>query len=94
LQGAAAFAGWEAQAKGPVDTSVVSMLAENPPQLRKDAAEILIKLLTNVQRDPQNMKYRSVKLSNPIIESKLLAAHGAFEILFSVGFEEVRKLKL
>ena len=59
--------------------------------MRKDACEILVKLLSNVIRDPNNMKYRSIRLSNPKIESKLLAANGAFETLFSVGFEEVRK---
>ena len=59
-----------------------------------DACEILVKLLANVIRDPQNMKYRSIRLSNPKIESKLLAANGAFEVLFSVGFEEVCRTKI
>ena len=58
--------------------------------MKKEAAEILIKLLGNVIKDPQNLKFRSIRLSNPKIESKLLAAQGAFEILFSVGFEEVK----
>ena len=33
-------------------------------------------------------RYRAVKLANKTIEGKLLPASGAFEILFSVGFEE------
>ncbi len=91
--GAAAFAQWESQAGGgveDVDVSVVDMLADNPEEVKKEAGEILVKLLRNVQRDPGNMKFRSVRLSNPKIETKLLTANGAFEILFSVGFEEVR----
>ena len=54
-----------------------------------DACGILVKLLNNVIRDPNNMKFRSIRLANPKIESMLLAANGAFEVLFSVGFEEV-----
>ena len=48
----------------------------------------MVRLLNNVLRDPGNMKFRSIRLSNPKIESKLLPANGAFEVLFSVGFEE------
>ena len=72
-----------------VDVSIVSMLLDNPPEVTKSAAEILVKLIGNVIRDPSNLKFRSVRLANPVIESKLLVASGAFEILFSVGFEEV-----
>jgi hypothetical protein len=35
-----------------VDTSIVLTLRENPPEVMKDAAEILIKLIGNVIRDP------------------------------------------
>ena len=92
-RGAAAFTLWESMGVSaqPEDVSVVQMLRENDPEVMKEAAEILLKLLGNVQRNPDNIKYRSVKLSNPKIESKLLVANGAFEILFSAGFEEVIK---
>ena len=90
--GAAAFAHWHDLAKGASDqdTNIVEQLKDNPPEVMREAGEILLKLLGNVRRDPMNMKYRQIRLSNPKIESKLLAANGAFEILFSVGFEEVR----
>ena len=71
-----------------MDTSAVKMLEDNEPHVIKEAGEILLKLIGNVLRDPHNMKYRSVRLSNPKIESKLLVATGAFEILFAAGFEE------
>jgi len=87
-QGAAAFDKWEALASAPVDVSIVEMLHENTAEAKKEAAEILLRLVDNVIREPQNIKYRSVRLSNPKIESKLLSASGAFEILFSMGFEE------
>ena len=93
-KGGRAFQQWESQALGgpeDVDVSVVDMLADNPDQVKREAGEILVRLLRNVMREPSNLKFRSVKLSNPKIESKLLTANGAFEILFSVGFEEVRR---
>ena len=71
-----------------IDTSVVDTLLDNPKDIMTGAAEILIKLLCNVIREPNNIKYRSIRLGNPKIESKLLVANGAFEILFTVGFEE------
>lgn len=77
-----------------VDTSIVESLRENPKEVTLEAVEILLKLLGNVKKDPNNMKFRSIRLSNPKIESKLLVANGAFETLFSVGFEEARKVLL
>ena len=71
-----------------IDTSAVKMLEDNEPHVISEAGEILLKLIGNVLRDPHNIKYRSIRLSNPKIEKKLLAATGAFEILFAVGFEE------
>ena len=71
-----------------MDTSIVSMLADNSDTVMNDAKDILVKLLGNVLNDPNNTKYRAVKLTNKAIEEKLLPAAGAFEILFSVGFEE------
>jgi len=82
-----AFKNWESMFVD-LDTSVVDALRDNPEDIRKTAAEILVKLLSNVIREPNNIKYRSIRLANPKIESNLLVANGAFEILFSVGFEE------
>ena len=71
-----------------VDTSIVELLRENTEEVKKDAGDILVKLLSNIVAAPTNMKYRQIKLANKTIEEKLLTASGAFEILFSVGFEE------
>jgi hypothetical protein len=87
-QGSLAFTQWE-ESCIEIDTSMVSALADNPPQLLKDASEILLKLISNILRDPQSLKFRRIRLSNPKIEKMLLNANGAFEILFSMGFEEV-----
>ena len=82
-----AFKHWEGMFTD-LDTSIVQTLLDNPKEVRDGAIEILVKLLSNVIREPNNIKFRSIRLGNPKIESKLLVANGAFEILFSVGFEE------
>ena len=56
--------------------------------MKTEAVNILVKLLTNVIKNPGELKYRQVKLGNKTIEEKLLPASGAFEVLFSCGFEE------
>ena len=66
----------------------MDLLKDNPSEVKNSACEILVKLLSNVVSDPNNPKYRQIKLANKTIEEKLLPASGAFEILFSVGFEE------
>eukprot|EP00092_Neocalanus_flemingeri_P102935 GFUD01131671.1.p1 GENE.GFUD01131671.1~~GFUD01131671.1.p1 ORF type:complete len:772 (+),score=293.82 GFUD01131671.1:35-2350(+) len=86
--GTSAFAQWEMLAPAEVDTSTVELLRENTEEVRKEAADILVKLLSNIVAEPGNTKYRQLKLANKTIEEKLLPASGAFEILFSVGFEE------
>ena len=83
-----AFGQWEQLAPAAIDTSTVLLLNDNGDDVKKDACDILIKLFGNIVKDPQNIKYRQIKLANPKIEQKLLVASGAFEVLFSVGFEE------
>ncbi len=43
------------------DLSVVSSLKENSTEVARDACDILLKLLGNVLRDPQNFKYRTIR---------------------------------
>lgn len=54
-----------------------------------DGVVILLKLLDNVIREPQNNKYRCIRLENKIIKDKLLCLNGIRELLSSIGFEEV-----
>lgn len=85
--GASAFLQWQDSCT-EIDTTVVDMLLDNPPQVFEAASQILVKLLGNVINNPTSLTYRKVKLSNKRIETQLLPANGAFEILFSAGFEE------
>ena len=81
--GVSALAQWNSLAPEEIDTSVIALLDDNEEQVKKDAKDILVKLLGNIVNDPNNPKYRAVKLTNKVIEEKLLPASGAFEILFS-----------
>lgn len=81
--GMSALAQWNSAGPKNIDTSVIALLEDNQEQVKKDAKEILVKLLGNIINDPNNTKYRAVKLTNKVIEEKLLPAAGAFEILFS-----------
>ena len=45
----------------------------------------------NILKDPKNEKFCAVNLSSSAVERKLLPAVGALEVLFLIGFEEVRR---
>jgi hypothetical protein len=60
-RGASAFSYWESLSKpteASIDTSVVRMLEDNEPSVTKEAGDILLKLIGNVLRDPNNIKFR------------------------------------
>ncbi|XP_074650737.1 peptide-N(4)-(N-acetyl-beta-glucosaminyl)asparagine amidase-like [Tubulanus polymorphus] len=54
------------------------------------SSEILIKLANNILNNPENQKYRQIRISNPMIENRLLAVSGAMECLFEMGFQEAQ----
>ena len=85
-KGAEAFAEWESAARDLIDVSAVKMLEFNQQEVKRRAVDILTKLLSNVQQDPMNVKYRSVGVENKKIMTQLLPAQGAWETLIGVGF--------
>ena len=66
----------------------MNKLNENTIEVFQEAKDILGRLVNNIIREPENIKYRKVRMNNPKIENLLLNANGAFDVLFSVGFEE------
>jgi hypothetical protein len=54
-----------------------------------DASEIILKFANNLLNQPENQKYRSIRIGNKIFQSRLLPVMGGVECLFAVGFEEV-----
>ena len=86
--GAAAFAQWEAAAAAEKLTAVttVALLADNPAAVREAAVALLLRLLTNVTREPDSAKYRVLRLTNPRVSAQLLGARGGVETLLAAGF--------
>lgn len=56
-----------------------------------DAVTILLKILDNILREPNNAKYRTIRLENKIVKEKLLALVGMRALLKQIGFVEVCK---
>lgn len=54
-----------------------------------DAVTILLKILDNIIREPNNAKYRKIRLENKTIKEKLLALVGMRALLEQIGFVEV-----
>ena len=73
----------------PVTTSVAKLVNENSVVDFLQASDILLKFAGNVLNKPDEQKFRKIRLSNPVVENKLLPVSGALECLFEMGFEEV-----
>uniref|UniRef100_A0AAV1VC69 PUB domain-containing protein n=1 Tax=Peronospora matthiolae TaxID=2874970 RepID=A0AAV1VC69_9STRA len=71
------------------ENGAVYVLLRQDPTRAITAAETLIKMLSNVVKNPQEEKFRKVRLSNASIQSKLVAVPGAIDILAEVGFAPV-----
>ncbi|CAM1295100.1 NGLY1 (predicted), partial [Pycnogonum litorale] len=69
-------------------TFCVDLLSNNATDQFIEAANVLLKIANNIVRDPENVKYRTIRLSNATVVNKLLPVNGAMECLFEMGFEE------
>ena len=68
----------------------VQQLLENPTDVFLDVSNLLLRFANNVLNNPENKKYRQIRVGNPVVEKRLLPVSGAMECLFEMGFEEVR----
>eukprot|EP00949_MAST-11_sp_MAST-11-sp1_P005405 g5405.t1 len=65
----------------------LAMLMSNPDeQAALQASRTVLKLLRNAVQNPSEQKFRTVKLSNPKIQSKVIFVHGAAALLVCAGF--------
>lgn len=64
-------------------------LLDNSPEVFMDASQLLLKFASNIINNPDNPKYRSIRVGNKIFQSRLLPVNGAVECLFTMGFQEV-----
>ncbi|XP_053676880.1 peptide-N(4)-(N-acetyl-beta-glucosaminyl)asparagine amidase [Anopheles nili] len=71
-----------------LNQALVLALESNPKESYVVAAETLLRLLDNIIREPQNAKYRTVRLDNPAIRDKLLSVEGMKQLMLAIGFIE------
>ena len=67
-------------------SAVKSLRAENSSDLFLQACDILLRVANNIVKQPSNERYRRLKISNPLVQDKLLPVTGAMETLFEMGF--------
>ncbi|KAM9838384.1 peptide-N(4)-(N-acetyl-beta-glucosaminyl)asparagine amidase [Aulostomus maculatus] len=71
-----------------VVSPAVTTLSENSNEVFLDVAKLLLTYADNILRNPNEEKYRSIRIGNPTFSTKLLPIKGAVECLFEMGFEE------
>ena len=63
-------------------------IVQSSPNDYKTAFEILSKLLSNIITNPEEKKFRIIKRTNPIIQTKLLKIPQIIDLLNILGYEE------
>lgn len=89
---------WSIQSNlSPVDSTKVAIgrqlecfreLLENPPDTFNSTSQLLLRIASNIMKEPHEHKYRTLKLSTNTFQTKLLPVKGAVECLFAMGFED------
>ncbi|XP_017361704.1 peptide-N(4)-(N-acetyl-beta-glucosaminyl)asparagine amidase isoform X2 [Cebus imitator] len=66
----------------------VAELCQNTPDTFLEASKLLLTYADNILRNPNDEKYRSIRIGNTAFSTRLLPVRGAVECLFEMGFEE------
>uniref|UniRef100_A0A673T5Z6 Peptide-N(4)-(N-acetyl-beta-glucosaminyl)asparagine amidase n=1 Tax=Suricata suricatta TaxID=37032 RepID=A0A673T5Z6_SURSU len=69
-------------------SSAVAELCQNTPETFLEASKLLLTYADNILRNPNDEKYRSIRIGNTAFSTRLLPVRGAVECLFEMGFEE------
>jgi hypothetical protein len=71
-------------------TSILLVIADSNEDSEIIAAlDILMKLVMNVLKSPQEEKFRKIKKTNKTIAHKLLAAGGIEDLLLAIGYKDI-----
>lgn len=73
-----------------INEKVIYSLEKNFKSVYIEGISILLRLLDNIIREPDNIKFRKIKLDNKIIKDKLMPVIGIREVLIQIGFIEVK----
>ncbi|XP_057595479.1 peptide-N(4)-(N-acetyl-beta-glucosaminyl)asparagine amidase isoform X2 [Hippopotamus amphibius kiboko] len=69
-------------------SAAVAELCQNTPETFLEASKLLLTYADNILRNPNDEKYRSIRIGNATFSTRLLPVRGAVECLFEMGFEE------
>lgn len=72
----------------PQFNNVLSSL-KNTKESYLEAVRILLVLLDNVLKYPNDLKYRTIRIENKSIKEKLLSLEGCSQLLTAIGFKQV-----
>lgn len=72
---------------GPASPAVAE-LCQNTLETFLEASKLLLTYADNILRNPNDEKYRSIRIGNIAFSTRLLPVRGAVECLFEMGFEE------
>ncbi|KAF5750127.1 putative Plant UBX domain-containing protein 2 [Tripterygium wilfordii] len=72
------------EARSELEACVGAFLSGKPPV---DSVGVVIRLLRNIVREPENVKFRKIRMSNPKIREAVGEVVGGIELLEFVGFQ-------
>ncbi|KAL0005245.1 hypothetical protein SO802_012806 [Lithocarpus litseifolius] len=73
-----------AESRSELECCVGSFMSGKPSE---GSVEVVLKLLRNIVREPENAKFRRIRMSNPKIREAIGEVAGGVELLEFVGFE-------
>ncbi|KAK9713551.1 hypothetical protein RND81_06G034600 [Saponaria officinalis] len=74
----------EDESKNEVGSCVGVYISGNPPE---GSIDVVLRLFGNIVKDPENQKFRRIRMSNPKIRETVGDVVGGVELLERVGFE-------
>jgi hypothetical protein len=73
--------------------AALKRLRQEPWERKEEAMRLLLKVLVNIEQEPENVKYRSLNEFNPTLSNKLFSVDGCCEFLEAMGFKHARDHK-
>lgn len=70
----------------PTQMNVLSSV-KNTKEEYLEAVRILLLLLDNILKYPNELKYRSIRIENKLVKERLLTLEGLNELLIAIGFK-------
>lgn len=82
--GVSQLPGHGVQSRGELEACIGTYMSGKPSE---GPVEVVLKLLRNIVKEPDNAKFRKIRLTNPKIKEAVSEVAGGIELLGCVGFE-------